>query len=521
MTSRHASITRNPRTPSARTLVKVDEQEDETGDEADHRVLDHPRRVPVQRGVGDLLHELRVGDREVRLDLSEDPLLVLGERHRWLVSLVRGWLVARARVQRHSRAAPPASQRGPFPGPAPGRRHADRLGGPCRRGRWRGREGAGDDRQRHRVRLRGAVGQIDEAVRGERDRGVGCVRRSRRLPMPGRRGTPCPARRTGPGRWRSSSGRPSSVDPRRRFDTDGLGTRRGLHVQRAEVVVVGPEERLVAEHLEPTARRRGSATWCHTLTSVAVALLRVAERHASRRRRYRGARSADAIRADDGERVAEEPAAARRRRGSSARAASHRRRGSRRPASRTPYIPWFGKYWSSRRTARHRRAVAPAGHDVDEVAEDRRRTQDEPDLVRDRARAPPPPARSAASVGASGFSQNTASPAGHRGVDDGRVVGGPGAHPHRRRPCRAARRGRGATAAPCRSASCSARAAVEVEGRGHCRVDQTGTSEASCERERVDRADEPAPDDPDADHRLDSPVVLRAPARRDAVDVRR
>ncbi len=53
------------------------EEQHETGDEAEHGPLHHPRRVPVQRRVGDLLDELRVGDREVRLDLPQDPLFVL------------------------------------------------------------------------------------------------------------------------------------------------------------------------------------------------------------------------------------------------------------------------------------------------------------------------------------------------------------------------------------------------------------------------------------------------------------
>ena len=37
--------------------------------------------MPVQRGVGDLLHQFGIGDREVGLDLAEDALFFLGERH--------------------------------------------------------------------------------------------------------------------------------------------------------------------------------------------------------------------------------------------------------------------------------------------------------------------------------------------------------------------------------------------------------------------------------------------------------
>ena len=39
-------------------------------------------RVAVEGGVGDLLHQLGVGGRQVLLDLPQDPLFVLGERHR-------------------------------------------------------------------------------------------------------------------------------------------------------------------------------------------------------------------------------------------------------------------------------------------------------------------------------------------------------------------------------------------------------------------------------------------------------
>ena len=58
-----------------------EDHQQQAGDEPDDRPLDHPRRVPVERGVGDLLHQLGVGGREVLLDLLQDPLFVLGERH--------------------------------------------------------------------------------------------------------------------------------------------------------------------------------------------------------------------------------------------------------------------------------------------------------------------------------------------------------------------------------------------------------------------------------------------------------
>ena len=54
------------------------DQQHEAEQKADDRPLDHPRRVAVEGRVGDLLHQLRVGDRQVGLDLLENPLLVFG-----------------------------------------------------------------------------------------------------------------------------------------------------------------------------------------------------------------------------------------------------------------------------------------------------------------------------------------------------------------------------------------------------------------------------------------------------------
>ena len=48
----------------------------------DDRPFDDASRVAVERGVGDLLHQLGVGGRQVLLDLPQDPLFVLGKRHR-------------------------------------------------------------------------------------------------------------------------------------------------------------------------------------------------------------------------------------------------------------------------------------------------------------------------------------------------------------------------------------------------------------------------------------------------------
>ena len=56
--------------------------EEQPGDEPHHGPLDDAGRVAVEGRVGDLLHQLRVGGRQVLLDLPQDPLFVLGKRHR-------------------------------------------------------------------------------------------------------------------------------------------------------------------------------------------------------------------------------------------------------------------------------------------------------------------------------------------------------------------------------------------------------------------------------------------------------
>ena len=50
--------------------------EGESGHEPHHRPLDVAGRVAVQRGLGDLLNQARIGGREIGLDLLEDSLLV-------------------------------------------------------------------------------------------------------------------------------------------------------------------------------------------------------------------------------------------------------------------------------------------------------------------------------------------------------------------------------------------------------------------------------------------------------------
>ena len=82
ITSRHTSITRNPTKPSTSTWVNVASKQHQPGDEPDDRPLDGSRRMPVQGGLGDLLHQTGVGRGEVGLDLREDPQLFFGKRHR-------------------------------------------------------------------------------------------------------------------------------------------------------------------------------------------------------------------------------------------------------------------------------------------------------------------------------------------------------------------------------------------------------------------------------------------------------
>ena len=86
-----------------------EDHEQQPGDEADHRPLDDARRVAVEGGVGDLLHQLGVGGREVLLDLPQDPLFVLGKRHRSLS--VPGLPECTHRTPIHCRARPGVTQR--------------------------------------------------------------------------------------------------------------------------------------------------------------------------------------------------------------------------------------------------------------------------------------------------------------------------------------------------------------------------------------------------------------------------
>ena len=122
------SITTKPSDPEDQRGGEREDHEEQAGDEADDRPLDDPRRVAVEGGVGDLLHQLGVGRREVLLDLLQDPLFVLGERHRSRLSVPGLARVAPVLLAvPFSRTARCLSTRSGRPGPSPGRLCADRA----------------------------------------------------------------------------------------------------------------------------------------------------------------------------------------------------------------------------------------------------------------------------------------------------------------------------------------------------------------------------------------------------------
>ena len=82
MMSRQPSITAKPMTPAHRFSAKVSTSSTRPPRKPSAGPADHPRRVPVQRRPRNLLHESGIGRVELSLDLFEDLLLFLGERHR-------------------------------------------------------------------------------------------------------------------------------------------------------------------------------------------------------------------------------------------------------------------------------------------------------------------------------------------------------------------------------------------------------------------------------------------------------
>ena len=67
-------------TPTQRCGERHD-QEHQTAEHPEGRPPDHPRRMPVQRRAGHLLDEAGIGLVELGLDLLQDLLLFVGERH--------------------------------------------------------------------------------------------------------------------------------------------------------------------------------------------------------------------------------------------------------------------------------------------------------------------------------------------------------------------------------------------------------------------------------------------------------
>ena len=220
-----------------------EDEEHEAADEAEHRPLDVAGRVAVQGGLGDLLHQLGIGDREVGLDLLEDPLLVLGKRHR-----------------RHCRAARSNGR--------------SRVGTAC-----------GDAARRGR-----AVGAVDDPVRGQRDlrvrvaTAVTAVRAS--ASRNALRGSAYwasgLAQHLGDGRGGRSTGRRRARAPRRRRWSRRAAARGSRRRSR------GARPRRTPRGAASTSRLR---IWCQTLTSVARRAVADTEGERRRRRRSRHART--------------------------------------------------------------------------------------------------------------------------------------------------------------------------------------------------------------------------------------
>ena len=164
-----------------------------------------------------------------------------------------------------------------------------------------------------------------------------------------------------------------------------------------------------------------------------------------------------------------------------------------------PYIPWIGKYWSSRRTSAIGLPYRPERDDLGRRAGRPARAAARARPGAARGSSSSPIRRQSAIVGASGFSQKTGRPASTAACDRREVAGGPGADPRdvdlvEQRP-RASR----PASAWFGSADRRGPLGVDVVGRGDVRVDEAGVGELA-QRERVDGADVPAPDEPDSQH---------------------
>ena len=81
------SMIRKPPKASRYDVPSVRMSTDETGHEAQQRPLQVAVGVRVDGRVGDVASQCRIGLVELLLDLAQDALFVLGERHRWIPSL--------------------------------------------------------------------------------------------------------------------------------------------------------------------------------------------------------------------------------------------------------------------------------------------------------------------------------------------------------------------------------------------------------------------------------------------------
>src|SRR5690348_16232573 len=186
-----------------RVLGEGQDEQDQAGEHAERGPPDHAGGVAVERRARDLLDEVGIGRVELRLDLLEDLLLFVGERHHVLVDRPR-----RARTDRRpegglvrvaASGTPPAARRpGLIVAHAGWANNASGL-----RGRFR--PITGPDRTapgRRRRRPTGTPRRRAGARRARRRRGAGPPRPGpRRRPAgPGppraRRGTTSPARRS-------------------------------------------------------------------------------------------------------------------------------------------------------------------------------------------------------------------------------------------------------------------------------------------------------------------------------------
>ena len=348
---------------------------------------------------------------------------------------------------------------------------------------------------------RGRVGPVHEPVRRERRRGRRVPDRGAATGRRARRGTPWPASAYCGQRLREHlghrrGGRPTPAARPRRPRRPSLG----LDVQRARGS--RPRSRGSASSQNTSRRRLDSrvSTWCQTLVSCATDPSAYVERH---RRGVLDARVAEAARgagARPSTGIAEQPA-------------QHvdvvdrvlDERAAARPCATSlrhvePYMPWIGKYWSSRSTVASGRPYSPRRDRA------RRRSRNtgaqrstSPTWCGTRSSA----AATRSHVGEVGrerlLAEDGAARVG-RGSTRFEMGRGPRADPHRRRPRRRARR----AMRPARRRGARRRVAARSGSASYVAVSAASTSPASgelLERVRVHGADVAAPDQPDPHHR--------------------